>query len=74
MSHTMSQAEILKLIAGASTVARNTSKIVSHKTAEIIEENIIKGKYVSREEYNLLKNLVVKLQKDLDELKMSKKK
>lgn len=61
----MSQEKIIKLLAGATMAARNTSQIVSEKSVNYIEDNFLKGNYVSREEFNQLKKLVIKLEKEL---------
>jgi hypothetical protein len=61
----MTQEKIIKFLAGATMAARNTSQIVSEKSTSYIEDNFLKGNYVSREEFNQLKNLVIKLEKQL---------
>jgi hypothetical protein len=61
----MTHEKVIKLLAGATMAARNTSQIISEKSAGYIEDNILKGNYVSREEFNQLKSLVIKLEKQL---------
>ena len=60
----MSQETILKLLAGASTLAKNSSEL-AYKQLETAIEAIIKSKYVTREEHENLKKLVLKLEKQL---------
>ena len=61
----MTQENIIKILAGASKIARESGEVIKSSGAKYIEENVIKGKYVSREEYEQLKKLVVKLEKDI---------
>lgn len=64
----MTQENIIKMLAGASKVARESGEVIRSSGARYIEENIIKGKYVSREEYEQLKKLVENLEKDVRSL------
>lgn len=57
--------DLLKLLSGTSAVAKNSSKMLEEKLATIIEEKILKGTYVKREEYDKLKKLVEKLEKQI---------
>ena len=70
----MSQENMLKMLSGASAVARNSAQMMSNKTAEILEEKVLRGKYVTREEYDQLRKLVAKLQKEIEQLKTAEKK
>ncbi len=70
----MTQENIIKILAGASKIARESGEVIKSSGAKYIEENVIKGKYVSREEYEQLKKLVVKLEKDILSLASSTKK
>jgi hypothetical protein len=65
----MKHENILKLLAGTSKIARESGNIIKESSANFIEKSVIKGNYVSREEYEQLKRLVVKLQKEVDSLK-----
>lgn len=62
----MSQENILKLLAGLSSIAKNSSELAIQQFETAIEA-IIKGKYVTREEHEDLKKLVLKLEKQLKE-------
>lgn len=64
----------LKLITGANKLARKSKETLETTSANYIEEHIIKGNYVSREEFENLQKLVLKLQKELESLKPTKKK
>jgi hypothetical protein len=70
----MTQENIIKILAGASKMARESGEIIRSSSAKCIEETIIKGKYVSREEYEQLKKLVTKLEKEIFSLASSAKK
>ncbi|NRB10426.1 MAG: hypothetical protein HRU35_02260 [Rickettsiaceae bacterium] len=60
----MTQENILKLLAGLSSITKNSSELAI-KQFETAIEGIIKGKYVTREEHEDLKKLVLKLEKQL---------
>lgn len=65
----MTQETLTKILAGANKIARQSTESIKESGANYIEENIIKGKYVTREEYEQLNKLVVKLQNELADLK-----
>ncbi len=65
----MTQENVLKMLAGASAVARKSAEAIKSSGANYIEKNVIKGQYVTREEYEQLHKLVMKLQKELDAIK-----
>jgi polyhydroxyalkanoate synthesis regulator phasin len=70
----MAKETFLQLITGANKLARKSKKTLEAASADYIEEHIIKGNYVSREEYENLQKLVLKLQKEVADLKNVKKK
>lgn len=61
----MLQDDILKILSGASAATKESSKMMENKIAQLIDEKVLKGKYVTREEYDKLKKLVEKLEKKL---------
>lgn len=61
----MLQEDFLKLLAGSGAAAKNSSQMLENKIAEFVEEKVLKGKYVTREEYDKLKKLVEKLEKQV---------
>lgn len=65
----MSQENVLKLISGAKMVARESSRCISDKAGKVIDDKILMGKYVTREEYDQLRAIVEKLYKEVAELK-----
>jgi len=65
----MTQESIIRILAGANKVARQSGEAIKESSANYIEQNIIKGKYVTREEYEQLQKLVLKLQQELIALK-----
>lgn len=59
---------ILKVAVGASSVAQKALNNIADKSCGIIEDKILKGNYVTREEFEKLQTLVIKLKKELAEL------
>ena len=72
ITKTMTQENIIKLLAGANKVARESGNIIKETSANFVENSIIKGNYVSREEYEQLKIIVLNLQNELNSLKKKK--
>lgn len=70
----MAKGTFLQLITGANKVARKSKETIATASADYIEEHIMKGNYVSREEFENLQKLVSKLHKELIDLKTTKKK
>lgn len=68
----MTQENIIKLLAGANKIARESTNIIKESGANFIEKSVIKGNYVSREEHEQLKQLVLKIQEEIDSLKKRK--
>ena len=65
----MTQENIIKLLAGANRIARESGNIIKESGANFVEKSVIKGNYVSREEHEQLKQLVLKMQSEIDILK-----
>ena len=65
----MTQENIIKILAGANKIARESTNIIQEKSAKFVEENIIRGHYVLRQEHEQLKNLVEKLYTEIEHLK-----
>lgn len=55
---------IFKIVLGASAIAKQASNNIINKTHNLVEDKIFKGNYVTREEFENLKQLVMKLEKD----------
>ena len=68
----MTQKTILKLLAGTSKLVNKSTNLLISSSADFIDQAIIKGKYVSREEHEQLKQLVLKLENELSTLKSQK--
>jgi len=64
----MKISNILKIAAGASMVGQNMAKETIEKGRNLVDEHFLQGKYVTREEFDNLKELVVKLEKKLASL------
>ena len=65
----MAQKNFIRILAGANRIARKSGESVKESSANYIEQNVLKGKYATREEYQQLQKLVMKLQQELAELK-----
>lgn len=65
----MSQDKFFQLLAGAGQALKQSGDMIANNSAEFIEKNVIKGKYVTREEYDQLKKMVLKLEQELNYLK-----
>ncbi len=68
----MTQENIIKLLAGANKIARESSDIIKESGANFLEKTVIKGNYISREEHEQLKQLVLKMQDEINSLKKKK--
>lgn len=65
----MKQKNIIQMLTGVNKLARKSKEIVKKSSADYIEDNVMRGKYVLREEYQQLQKLVFKLQQEIDLLK-----
>jgi hypothetical protein len=65
----MKQENIIQILAGVNKIARQSTKAIKESSADYLEQEIIKGKYVTRQEYEQLQKLVIKLEKEIKELK-----
>ena len=65
----MAQKNFIQILTGANKIVRKSCEIVKESSANYIEQNILKGKYATREEYQQLQKLTMKLQQELAELK-----
>ena len=65
----MTQENIIKILTGANKIIRQSGEAIKESSADYIEENVIKGKYVSREEHEQLQKLVFSLQEEIKKLK-----
>lgn len=65
---------LLKVISGIGDIAQKVSNNAATACTYLVEDKFIKGGYVTREEYDALKELVIKLQKELGDIKASSKK
>ena len=64
----MSQDKLFKMLSGAGAALNNAKNLIKQNTSQYFEETIGKGKYVSREEFDKLKKLVMKQQSIIDKL------
>ena len=65
----MTKENLIQILTGVNKIARKSKELIKDSSSNYIEENIVKGKYVTREEYEQLNKLVLKLQKELLALK-----
>ncbi len=61
----MNKEDIIKVFAGAAMVAKKTSKNLKEKSSEYIKEKFLENEFVTREEYNQLRQLVLKLSEEI---------
>lgn len=55
---------IVKIMLGVSAIVKQASNNIIDKTHNLVEDKIFKGNYVTREEFENLQQLVVKLEKE----------
>lgn len=65
----MKMNNVLKVVSGITSIAQKVSNNTSTVCSQLVEDKFIKGNYVTREEYNILQELVIKLQKELVDIK-----
>lgn len=61
--------DLLKVATGASSVLHKAINNIKDKSCDVIEDKILKGNYVTREEFEKLQTLVMKLKKEITEMK-----
>ncbi len=61
----MDQESVIKILASGVMVAKKTSENLKDKGSEYIRENILKNEFVTRNEYDQLRNLVLKLSEEI---------
>ena len=59
--------KIIKILAGIGTVCSEVNNNLMDKSRDFIEDNLLHGKYVSREEFEALQHIVLQLQAQLSE-------
>ncbi|WP_375326970.1 hypothetical protein [Candidatus Tisiphia endosymbiont of Nemotelus uliginosus] len=62
----------LKVMLGTGAIVQKAANNVMDRGSKLVEETIVKGNYVTREEFEVLQAMVIKLQNELVELKKSK--
>jgi len=67
----MNPEHFLKLITGTNKILRESSNVIKESAINYIEKSLINGRYVSREEHEQLKSLVLKMQKELENIKIN---
>lgn len=65
---------LLKVMLGTSAVMQTAANNVLSQGCKLVEDKIVKGSYVTREEFEVMQALVINLQNELGELKKSDKK
>ena len=68
----MIQNNIVKILGGAKALVRESKNIMVSRGSKYIEENVLQGNYVSREEHEILKKLVLNLEKRCEQLESKK--
>ncbi len=67
----MTQEKVIKILAGGRMAAKQASETIKTKSMEYIKDNILTNEFVTREEHEALRKLVVKLAEDMKNLKNS---
>ncbi len=62
----------LKVILGTGAVMQKAANNAISQGCKLVEDNIVKGNYVTREEFEVMQTVVIKLQKELKELQINK--
>ncbi|KAF8818976.1 hypothetical protein [Rickettsia endosymbiont of Cardiosporidium cionae] len=62
---------IFKILRGTGSIINQGNEIIKKTCNEYLELNLIKGNYVTREEFNQLRNSFLKLKNDFEVLKNS---
>jgi|GEM_PF-1165794 len=61
----MNKEVIVTALAGATMIAKKASRNLKDKSSEYIKEKILQNEFVTREEYNQLRQLVIKLSEEI---------
>lgn len=69
----MQSNNFLKLVLGTGNIIQKAAQNAANQCSSIIENKVIKGNYITREEFEAMKSLVIKLQNELSELKKNDK-
>ncbi|WPY01186.1 hypothetical protein Trichorick_01091 [Candidatus Trichorickettsia mobilis] len=64
--------KVMKVLTGIGTVCGEANNSLIDRSRDFIEENLLQGKYVSREEFEALQHIVLQLQAQLAEISKSK--
>lgn len=64
----------LKILSGMGTVARTVTKEATSRAHNTVEDAVLKGNYVSREEFEALKSMVLEMRTKLGEYSTKNKK
>lgn len=61
----MSQENVIRLLASSAKVAKKTTENIKAKSSEYIKEHILGNEFVTRAEYEQLRQLVLKLSEEM---------
>lgn len=61
--------DLLKVATGASSVFHKVINNIKDTSCDIIEDKVLKSNYVTREEFEKLQTIVIKLKKEIAEMK-----
>lgn len=68
----MTQEKVIKILAGGRMAAKQASETVKARSMEYIKNNILNNEFVTRQEYETLQKLVIKLSEEVKVLKDKK--
>jgi hypothetical protein len=61
----MDQESVIRILAGGAMALKKTSENLKGKSSEYIKEKVLNNEFVTRDEYNQLRNLVLKLSEEI---------
>ena len=61
----MNQESILKILAGGAKVIKKASENLKNKSSEYVREAVLKNEFVTRDEHQQLKAMVLKLSEEI---------
>jgi hypothetical protein len=65
----MNQEHLMKVLTTGAKIAKQTSKNMRAKSAEYIKDNILGNEFVTRQEYEQLRQLVLKMSEEIKAIK-----
>ena len=64
----MNQENVIRILTGGALALKKTSENLKEKSSEYIKEKVLNNEFVTRDEYNQLRNLVLNLSEEIKSL------